>query len=403
MKILLCLLSGQHVPNLLSVHHYRPDRLVLIETEQMRKNGVAGNFRDALKIGGLDFASDQCCSVHALESEDDLEVIRRCLMNAHERYPGGEWIVNLSGGTKPMSIATYEFFKDGGNRLVYVNFQNPSVMLGMEGRTEETCDYRPTIREFLAGYGFQSAKSRVKMKEGEDRARSFFKCARRLGATCSERLLHFGDVNDPAVKKNWDKARNSGLDLVFGQLDPPDGELRGLLAETFNLREEPRGLLGRLDEYAVEFLTGGWLETLFWGTLDRHSTALGIWDVRLGIHPRKVGSQVDCEFDVAFMHGYRLSVIECKSGAQEHDLKTEALHKLEAVVGQFRALGIRSCLATTSPNVLGPGGQLKANIRDRASIYNCRILIRDQIRELAEKADDVETVRRLILGGPARQ
>lgn len=32
MKVMLCLLSDQPIPNLLSVHHFQPDRLVLVES-----------------------------------------------------------------------------------------------------------------------------------------------------------------------------------------------------------------------------------------------------------------------------------------------------------------------------------------------------------------------------------
>ena len=89
-------------------------------------------------------------------------------------------------------------------------------------------------------------------------------------------------------------------------------------------------------------------------------------------------------------------MIECKSGSQENDPGTEILHKVEAVVRQFGALGIRSYLATTSPYVQGKDGGLRPGIRDRAALYKCRILVRDQIRQLAQSPDDCELLRRLM-------
>src|SRR5262249_42289178 len=159
MKVLLCLLSDQHVPNLLSVHHYKPDQLVLIQSAAMQRKEAAAHFQAALHLGGMDYASEERCHVQPLEAEDDLGVIRECLRHAYARHPGGEWVANLSGGTKPMSIAAYEFFKAVGARLVYVNFSKPSVLLGMDGHPAETCEHRPTLREFLAGYGFASTKN----------------------------------------------------------------------------------------------------------------------------------------------------------------------------------------------------------------------------------------------------
>ncbi len=396
MKVLLCLLSDQHIPNLLSVHHFRPDRLVLVETPTMR--GKAKDLLAALRLGGLDFASDDRCHVQPLEAEDTLDSVRKCLQHAHGRYPAETWIVNLSGGTKPMSIAAYEFSKEVRACPIYVNIQKPNVMLNLDGLDPEPCIYRPTIREFLAGYGFEFRRKPEDIANAEERARTWWTCAARIAKECPRQsLLCLGDLQDPAVKKRCDDARDRGLELAPGVLAPEDSELRKELAALFSLRDAPEGLCGKLDKYGVDFLTGGWLEVFLWQLLQRHADALRIWDVRLGIHPAKIGVKTDSDFDVAFMHDYRLCMVECKSGSQEHDPGAEILHKVEAVVRQFRALGIRSCLATTSPNVLGTDGQLKPSIRDRAGIYQCRILVRDEIRELAREPDNLEAVRKLIL------
>jgi len=55
MKAMLCLISEQHVPNLLGVHELKPDLLVLLETRGMKKRYAADNFLKALAIGGLDY------------------------------------------------------------------------------------------------------------------------------------------------------------------------------------------------------------------------------------------------------------------------------------------------------------------------------------------------------------
>lgn len=50
MKLLLCLISDQHVPNLLSVHAVKPNLLLLVVSEKMKKDGVASNFLNALDL-----------------------------------------------------------------------------------------------------------------------------------------------------------------------------------------------------------------------------------------------------------------------------------------------------------------------------------------------------------------
>ena len=380
MKVLLCLLSDQHVPNLLSVHHFRPDRLVLVESAEMRRKQASNHFLSALKLGGLDFGDN--CWIQHLEREDDLAAIRHAMQCAYAGCPGAEWIANVTGGTKPMSIAAYEFFKAVGARLIYVNIPAPNTFLGLDGQAPETCDYRPTIHEFLAGYGFESRKTEEDVRQAEIRARMWWDCARLIAASDpAPRLLHFSGPREQ-TKKQWDRARKRGLEMFPEQFGPAANDVRDAIRACFDLQASGDTLKGRLDKYAVEFLTGGWLEAFLFCLIERHASSLNIWDTRLGICPRKVGVSADNEFDITFMRDYGLCMVECKSGAQEHDPDGGALYKIEAALRQFRALRVRSYLATTSGNVL-EGGKLKATIRNRADLYACRVLVADQIRELA--------------------
>ncbi len=395
MRILLCLLSGQHVPNLLSVHHFMPDQLVLVETPGMLKHQAADNFLQALELGGRDFR--QRSVIQPLDSEDCLDSVSRALQKAFERFPTDEWIINLSGGTKPMSIAAYEFFKDKAARLVYINVPRPNELLGLDGKPAEVCDYRPSVVEFLAGYGFERRKDAQAVTEAECRARSLWPSACQIAATCPERtLLTVGDLQDPEAKKLWDKARKKGLELQPQHVrDLPAGVLSEI-AGGLGLSLQQGALVGKLDKYGVEFLTGGWLEVFLWGLLDRCAADLGIWDVRLGTQFGKVGIETDSEFDIAFMHRYRLAIVECKSGAQEHDPGADVLHKLEAVVRQFRALLVTSYLATTSPNVWDKDQTISPTVRNRAAIYDCRILDRHAIQRLALAPERTPVLRELL-------
>lgn len=384
MRVLLCLLSDQHVPNLLSVHQYKPDQLVLIESTQMASRKVASHFLKALKLGGRDY--DSRCHIEPLTAEDRLAEVRQALQRAYGRFSSAEWVANLTGGTKPMSIATYEFFKALGGKLVYTNIAHPACIIDMEGGQLEDCRHRLEIKEFLAGYGFESRKADEKAAEAGERARGWSQSARLLAQhACDQVVL---DLNDEERKQG----RRNGLNVKAGQFRFPCEELQSIW---LNGRSERS-----LTKHEVELLTGGWLEVFFWDLLSRHANRLGIWDVQLGLEVGRCGDPSGNDFDVAFMHNHGLSMIECKSGSQGHDPGGDVLYKIEAVTRQFRALRVRSFLATTATNVLKEN-KVKESLQVRADIYQCRILIGDQIRELASHADDAETVRRLIFGGPS--
>jgi hypothetical protein len=394
MKVLLCLLSDQHVPNLLSVHHFKPDRLILVESSGMKEKNTAAHFLKALKLGGLDY--DGRHDIEPLHMEDSLEAVRAALRQAFGKYPAADWIANLTGGTKPMSLAAYEFFKALEGRLIYTNFARPAVLLDMTTQQAETFQHSLSIKEFLAGYGFESRKADVNIQEAEVRAKEWGPCARVLSEHASSADLL------PLSDQERRKARDKGMMLQLGQLQTTDAAVRASVADTFKLASDGGGApSGPLSKYAVEFLTGGWLEVFFWNILSRHANVLGLSDVRLGLEVGRFGDSSGNDFDVAFMHNYRLAMIECKSGSQEHDRGADVLYKVEAVIRQFRALGVRSYLSTTADHVLDKEGRIKAALRNRAEIYGCRILTTAELRQLAGKSDDADFVRQTIFGQPS--
>jgi hypothetical protein len=46
-----------------------------------------------------------------------------------------------------MSIGAFEFFRNLGATLIYINNARPDVMTWMDGNREESCAYHPSIRE----------------------------------------------------------------------------------------------------------------------------------------------------------------------------------------------------------------------------------------------------------------
>jgi hypothetical protein len=386
--ILLCLLSPQHVPNLLSVHHFRPDHIVLVETAEMRKKGTATHFLRALHLGGLNYEGRH--EIAPLETEDSLQAVRNALDSVCAKNPAAHWIANLTGGTKPMSIATYVFFKERRDRLVYTSIAKPDVFLDIDADTREVCHYRPTIEEFLAGYGFKYRKASKVVAEAEKRAEKWWECARQIGLRSpSVSLL-------PLPDHQRSQARSKGWTLEPGQLRSDDGSLLESISATFALA--PTDCSGRLTKHAAEFLTGGWLEVFFWGLIKRHALALDCWDVRLGLDVGRFADSSGNEFDVAFMHNYELAMIECKTGSQGHDRDGDILYKVDAVSRQFRALRVRSYLATTSDNILDRNGQIKSTILDRAAIYGCRLLSARLIHQLASDPENVGLLQDTLFG-----
>lgn len=403
MKILLCLVSDQHVPNFLTVRAEKPDLLILIVTPEMAVKKAASNFKKALAYGESGYTGKH--KIVGLKDGNSVSATMKKLEGIFTDYPGAEWVVNLTGGTKPMSIGAYEFFMDKGTKLLYVSIGRQSHATNFADNSQIPLDYKVSIKEFLAGYGFDFLKKEVIIKADEKLAKKLFYLSAHLAANydLAHEIMHDLDrwiIQKYGNKKLYrnkckemarDKARDKGIHLVnFGV---QDRQISNLLAEDFQLDENENGLSGDLDKNAVKFLTGGWLEVFFWGLLCKYSQMLNIWDVRLGLNPGKKDSEKDSkkdsksevrnDWDVSFMYNQSLRFIECKTGIQDHDpMGNDTLYKVEAIKKQLGALNVKSYLATTSQNILEEG-KIKCSIGTRAKLYGCIIIPGEIIRKLA--------------------
>lgn len=418
MKIMVCLISDQHVPNLLTIHSINPNHLVLIVTPRMEKNGVDQNFLNALRIGGLDYTSEDMSAPLShkkfrLDKENSIYETKELLKKAFTIYKNAEWHVNITGGTKPMSIGAYEFFKDKDANMIYVPIISQSKAVKIADESSLDLHHLVSIKEFLSGYGFDFIKSEKEIKKGEDRAKELFAFSTYLSA--NYKLAHkmmedldlqimdryaskddsyqISENNFNSIKlksseqKARDKARDKGVSLI--NFEQEDEILLNHFVSSFHLELNGKSINGKLNSHDIQFLTGGWLEDFIWGLLSEHSDALGIGDVRLGLHPGKRNGQkssqgeVKNDWDVSFMYQQSLRFVECKTGDQKQDPSgNETLYRVEAVKQQLGALNVKSYLVTTSPNIMADG-EVKPNIERRAELYNCTIIPADKVCELA--------------------
>jgi hypothetical protein len=378
MKILVCLISIQHVPNLRSIQSVRPDWLILAVT-----SGMAGKDEQLLKalaVGGLDYTKRKDVIDLAEGEEQSAEPINKKLHDLFKKYAKDEWIVNLTGGTKPMSIGAYEFSKDKGLKTLYIAEGNQRQAVDLLGGPCTPLQYDVTTGEFLAGYGFDILNAKD-LGQTEERAILYTKLAANLALHNEDadlrgllsRLQYFKEAQ---IKLNENQWKKNGLllskeDDVFLE----DDTLRNLIAFQFGLSTTGKKFVGQLDKPSTEFLTGKWLEVFVWSLL-LPFVGKGIWDLHLGVLAGKSGPGENNDLDVSFMRNQSLCIVECKTGGQEHDPEAnDVLYKIEAIKSGPKALRVDTYLATTSDNVLDPNkGGIREKLMRRSKIYGCKII-----------------------------
>ena len=391
MKIMVCLISGQHVPNLLSIRSEDPvpDRLVLIVTSFMKAKNKHIQFLNALAAGGLNYDSRN--EIKDLTKEDSITEIHDLLKKIYKEHLKDELVVNLTGGTKPMCIGAYEFCKEMHLRTLYVPEGNQHEAKDLLGDSSVDLKHRLSTAEFLEGYGF-GVLNPGDLKISRERAEDLFELAALLTANSEDHGLRgmLGKIQSlmeekrNSDRKGWNK---EGLILSEDSNVYLDNEsLRSKIASKLGLKTRDSMLLGSLDKHIVEFLAGKWLEIFVWGMLDHFVDSERIWDLNQGVRVGKAFPGEDNDLDVAFMMNQSLCIVECKTGGQEHDpAGKDVLYKIEAIKSGLRAIRVKTYLATTSDNVIDPQkGGVKESLLRRADIYDCKIIEGGKLRELAE-------------------
>lgn len=388
MTVMACLVSQQHVPNLLAIRAVKPDWLVLLVTPGMKKRDKHTHLLKAPAAGGQDYSANY--EVVDVTDENSIAAVSRALEQSLEKHPDDEWIVNLTGGTKPMSMGAYVFSRDKELKTLYIAESDQYHAVDLLDGASTVLDHHISTVEFLAGYGFDLRNSHM-LEKSEKGARKWVKIAAMLTAHHDDaslrhvlgRLQNLKERTMKVSRRAWER---EGLILSDrDDISLHNSSLRAAIAEEFDLNESGTTLTGHLNKYAAEFLTGKWMEVFVWGLLLSFENR-GIWDLHLGVTAGGKEPGESNEFDVSFMQDQSLCIVECKTGGQGHDPGANStLYKIEAVKAGLVAIRMKTYLATTSPNVVEQGtGRIKPSVANRCKLYNCTIIHGEPLKEMAK-------------------
>lgn len=371
-KILVSLVSDHTIPNILAVQHFKPDELVFISTSAMEEKRKTRHLLTTLEGMGMDFKG----RFHTVSIMED------SILDCHRKLEGwmadredGEYVVNLTCGTKIMSIAAYEYFKDYGARMIYIPFPKNEFITPLPKRHTQTepLSTRLKVADYLAAYGL-SVKNAHKLDGMREEAR--------MRAELSTWIVC-----------NYDKVKNLLVWFareLHGRRDDRQFYLKGAFS---GATSEESGLMRRMDFHMeggvvsktlprseIQFLTGGWLEEYCFNEVFRF-LGKGVDDLVMGIKVKNEQG-TDNEFDVMFTCGNALYTVECKSLDQHDDPKAVALYKIGALNKDF-GLKVKSFFVSTSPHIMREG-RIKPSIEARAAQFNTIVITPDKVSSFAD-------------------
>ena len=372
-NLLISLVGDQTVPNVFLIRDAafrRIDHYIFVTTQLMEERR-----RLAHIIAATGISEEQ---YHTITVEaDQLADIRHQLSRLQLPLTGNHYYVNLTSGTKLMSIALYDFFTREGyqncSSIFYVPIgKNAFLQVYPEGqRREEAISYRISLGEYLASYGIEALEQKGTQQlylPPAYTASAFphFLKAMDTGKAFANRMKGLRDRYRQASQKAELQIR----------VEP---EMQSFLGQIgFPLSRE-----GTLEKAAVAYLIGGWLEEWLYMQVKE---GLGLPDaaIRFGVkvaRPNASGERVPNECDLLFILNNTLYIVECKTGLgrSPKPLFEEAVYKLTALRNEF---GQRvQTLFFTLTDLRDTKGRLRKPYLDRAGMHRIRLFDRQGIAE----------------------
>ena len=308
----VCLVSEQPIPNLTTVLQFKPDKVVLLTTKEMR--------RQTARLGKIISSKKIKVDVRDILPYDVNNVAAVCGQIIDE-CADCDVSLNITGGTKISTLGAYQEFYTREKPIYYVNTRDEKILQIAPKETKASIEVVIPISEYLAAYGFNIEKH-VKNVEV---------MYKRKAATDA--------LVDLAIDKPWligslNGAFPSDIENAQYPLEIPlaDNELRTVFAVISKvLPVQSAG--GRsymiAEQDTARYLRGIWLEEHVYLT----AKELGASEVKMGVEGKweAPGKHTPKnEFDVLIAKGVRLFMVSCKTSnpnRKKHEEDKEAISK----------------------------------------------------------------------------
>jgi len=382
-KIAVNLVSDHTIPNVLFVKEMMSaaDSWLFITTEKMKHAQKGLNI---VRAAGLHQDQFQEIVVNEYDFPAAMESIEQ---NIDDTY---EYFVNITCGTKLMSLAAYQVFRTCKSVIYYHGLATDTFtpIYSYSGKfTGIPIQAALTLKEFFTSYGlsFSSKQPEFGFEQAELMKNHFLEY--------EDSIALLRDVRNKCtnVRNRLNKKRpidlvNSAFEAYMDEHDivVTEQKKQGVLQLSRLLGFNPE----HMSRNQIEYIIGGWFEEYVFFIVRQHldlpDDACGI-----GVNITKDGNAVSSkgnELDVVFLRGTELHIIECKSSVDKQ-LLLNTFYKQAALRRDF-GLRIKSAVVTMS---MEDRKNRWKNEKDRAAYLGIRLFDGsyfdddDRIQEFAEQ------------------
>ena len=345
-KLIVLLVSEQTVPNIQFLKwHFRikPETvdLLFISTEIMERKKKTADIMNALAYLERYIPKKQTLTVNENSIGDVKNKLEKLLGEWHHK----SFAVNITGGTKLMSLATYDFFKDKKDcQIFYQPIGKELQCLGPK-YAEYSVSELLTLEEYMKAHGINFEYNNSCLKD-YDFNKSVYE---RVIKDSREAIKQIVAMQNNSYFKNIFKRKNT-LDLTQVSDDKfVTSEGQKLSKEEVIAAVSAFGFdIHALTHSQLRYITGGWFEEFAFQKI-KHDNKIADGNIALNVRVEK-GSDKN-ELDVVYIADNRLHVVECKSfvdGKEGTFVLNDALFKLQAIMKTKFGLNAKSYLYTKS-------------------------------------------------------
>lgn len=350
-------ISDQTVQNVQFVKEFagQIQQYWFITTEKMEKKGSSSWINKALKL-----CEEQIQKI--VVNEFDIPSIETKLQEYY--HQDDTYFVNITGGTKLMSLAINDFFKTKPNATIYYLTGEDNQMLNLSQNQKMPLKSAISLEEYLTSYGI------VIMKTSQMKPSYNFELSEKI----YEEFVKGDEKNIDLLQKLRDHIQSKENKKKKSFMVSAIEGLRDFL-ETIRFRCEQ-------DEISVEdakYLTGRWLEEYTYYHV-KEKLQLSDDCIATGLYLQKKDiEKTDNDFDLMFMFKNKLHIIECKTShrVNKENKLTEYIYKLDALQKEF-GLFPKSFIFTLGKLPSDEEKNQQAQISDRLKFHKIDLLTKEK-------------------------
>lgn len=298
--ILVSLISDQAIPNVLFIRDQpQADHYLFISTGKMEKKMIVANIIKACP-NHIHSAST------IVVEEDNLEDITTKLSSSANDVTG-EYVVNLTGGTKVMSLGVFEYFsKSEKNRIYYLPLGKNKIFQLFPKNSDFELNFRIGLEDYLIANGVipettSFVTKNILSRPEEDTFNLYLKFSSESNHLLKLASEHFrvyrGDKKMKKITLNSEEK----------------WYLQPFLNAGFSTKEG-----SEISRNEIKYCTGDWFEEYVYTLV---KSIKGKPDTDIGFSVVLTRDNVKNEFDVIFTHNNALYVIECKTDVANEEGK----------------------------------------------------------------------------------